>query len=152
MILAIDPGLATGVAWLTTDGVFRSHIIGGGFDGMSDWMRGLREPYVPQGTDAIAIENFIPRGGALSFQPDAMHIIGMVKHIARKNNVPLLIQTPAAAKSFATNEKLQKAGWFNKGTEGHDNDAARHLLVAVVGGKLAAYSELRQGVLDRLVA
>ena len=143
MILAIDPGLATGWAVLYPNGEFQSGILEGGFEAMSDWLYSWGE-FVHE----VIIENFIPRGGALSVQLDALHIIGAVKHWCRQNGKPLHIQSPAQAKSFSTNDKLKAVGWWNKGTEGHDNDAARHLLVAAATGKVG--NAARDQVLERL--
>ncbi len=144
MILAIDPGLATGLARFYNDLNFQSGILEGGFDAMSDELALL----VPATIEFVVIENFIPRGGALTIQLDALHIIGAVKHWCRQERKPLIIQSPAQAKSFATNDKLKACGWFNKGTEGHDNDAARHMLVACASGKVGPIA--RQIVLGRI--
>ena len=42
-------------------------------------------------------------------------------------------QTPAQAKSFGTDDKLRRLGWYTPTPGGHANDAARHLLAFAVG-------------------
>ncbi len=76
----------------------------------------------------IVCENFIPRPGALSFQPEALRIIGYLEGWAEENGAEFVLQTPAQAKSFGTAAKLKAVGWWPKGL-GHAQDAAKHLLV-----------------------
>ena len=151
MILAIDPGGTTGIAYLAHDGQFGTGQLANGFDGFADWMT---EQYW-EAFDAIVIENFIPRPGAKSQQLDALHIIGAVKFMCRKHGVPLIIQSPANAKSFSTNDKLTAAGWYTVG-EDHGRDAARHLLVFLIQHgmhvSVGRYWEIREKILKALVA
>lgn len=118
---------------------------------MSDWLGKAFAPDVP--LDAVVIENFVPRGGALSIQLDALHIIGAVKHECRMHNVPLVIQTPTQAKSFASNDHLKAVGWYTVGAD-HERDAARHMLVwlASNNGLPAAYLPEKVRVLTALAA
>ncbi len=86
---------------------------------------------------------------------DALHIIGAVKHECRRLSVPLVLQTPAQAKSFATNDKLKAVGWYTVGAD-HERDAARHMLVYVMqrgsmAGK-AEYTAERARILSALAA
>lgn len=127
MIVAIDPGGATGIATLSPNGSFSTSTVEDGFDGMSDWLRTFGPTW---GLDAVVIENFVPRGGALSIQLDALHIIGAVKHLCRQHVVPFVIQTPTQAKSFASNNHLKAVGWYTVGAD-HERDAARHMLVYI---------------------
>lgn len=76
-------------------------------------------------------------------QPTAMYIIGAVRYLYRKyTGKTVILQTPADAKSFSTNDKLKAVGFWHKGGEGHANDAFRHALVYMVrsdkefGGRL----------------
>lgn len=151
MIVAIDPGGATGIAFLGERGAFETRTVDGGFDGMSDFLVWLGLGNV----DAVVIENFVPRGGALSTQLDALHIIGAVKHECRQRGIPLILQTPTQAKSFATNDKLKAVGWYTVGAD-HERDAARHMLVYVAKGAgywgLTPYAAERDRVLAALAA
>lgn len=79
--------------------------------------------------DVIVCENFIPRGGALTFQPEALRIIGYLEGWANEQlAAEFVLQTPAQAKTFGTAAKLKAVGWWPKGL-GHAQDAAKHLLV-----------------------
>jgi len=61
--------------------------------------------------------------------------IGAMRLIADHGGVQFVRQTPAQAKSFATDDKLRKLGWFSPTPGGHANDATRHLLVYLAGIK-----------------
>ncbi len=61
--------------------------------------------------------------------------IGALRFLTELYDVPFYIQTPAAAKQFSTNKKLEQIGWYRPG-QGDANDAARHLLLHAVGDGL----------------
>ncbi len=132
-VLCVDPGGTTGwVRW----------------EGGPDWQTGGTEPgrlldfgeeadrfrlYVKVRSwtpDIIVCENFIPRAGALTFQPEALRIIGYLEGWASAAGCGFVLQFPAQAKSFGTAAKLKAVGWWPKGL-GHAQDAARHLLVYI---------------------
>lgn len=125
MIVAVDPGGATGIAMLQSSGFFETATVLGGAEGTWSWLTGL---FASSTLDAVVIENFVPRGGALSIQLDALHIIGAVKYLCWTHSIPLVIQTPTQAKSFASNDHLKAVGWYAVGAD-HERDAARHMLV-----------------------
>lgn len=123
MILAVDPGGTTGVA------MFRGHNrephfeeVHDGHHGFVRWMADQWDEF-----EQIICESFIPRPGARSMQYDALFIIGWLDGEALLRGVPFKLQSPAQAKSFATNDKLKAAGLYPVG-KGHAQDAARHLL------------------------
>lgn len=76
---------------------------------------------------AVVCESFVPRGGPLTNQPEALKIIGWVEGECHLRGVPFILQTPGQAKSFATAAKLKACGFWPKGL-GHAQDAGRHLL------------------------
>lgn len=146
MIVAIDPGGVSGLAILSPGGALNTHEIPGGFDGLSDWL-GTGSGFPWSSVDGVVIENFRLRPGAKSAQMDAVWLVGAVKHLCRQNDILLVIQEPAQAKSFADNNKLKSVGWYTVG-EDHGRDATRHLLVALCSGSLpAAYDEQKERVL-----
>lgn len=128
MILSVDPGGTTGVAVAASSVHF--YEIPGGHTGMVDWFTMFLVSYGYP--DIIVCESFIPRPGAKSMQYDALYLIGYLSGWAHLHGVPFKLQSPAQAKSFATNDKLKAAGFYPVG-KGHAQDAARHLLVHVVG-------------------
>lgn len=144
MILSVDPGGTTGVAWyqrgLPAEAVPASQQILGGHLGFVEW-------FIEGETDVwteIVCESFIPRPGALSFQPDASYIIGYLSMWSHVNGVSFKLQSPAQAKSFMTDAKLRAAGWWVKGQD-HARDALRHLGTYLVSAD-------PQGVLARKIA
>jgi len=64
----------------------------------------------------------------VAFQ-DTTSIIGVIRYMTGIAGGECYGQSPAEAKSFATNDKLRTAGFWTPTTGGHSNDAARHLLV-----------------------
>jgi hypothetical protein len=152
--LAIDPGLTTGVAhYDTRTREFGSLEIEGRhnlYDYLAgDWTLGI-EPrayrvwaehgivYPP----VLIVEDWTVRGDTHRFtrQDDPHRIIGALDYLAYTHDVPMRLQTPAEAKRFATNDKLRALGWY-EGGEGHADDAARHLLVALVKDKVVEILE-----------
>ena len=124
--LSIDPGLTTGVAWFDDDFGFESREIAGRYD-LYDFVAPL-VALCPKLT--VIIERWDVRKDTFgkSAQEDARYIIGYIDGICQATGVPYVEQRPAEAKSFASNAKLKKLGWF-QGGEGHADDASRHLLV-----------------------
>lgn len=120
-ILAIDPGLATGIAkW---------------WDGFESWI----DPHPAVETtltrlipfmEAVACETFTitARTMTLTRQNEPLELIGVVRYLCRRADVPLFMQAPSDAKTFVPNLRLKHVGWYKPGA-GHDNDAARHLLL-----------------------
>lgn len=134
-ILAVDPGLATGVATYE-NGVFDSSIWP-----YPDVMMYL-ESTVPI-VDAVAFETFTitARTLKLSRQYEPLELIGLVKYLAWKHDVEIVGQAPADAKSFVKNDRLKQLGWYAPGA-GHDNDAARHLLLYIANHHRETFKEL----------
>lgn len=136
-VLAIDPGLATGLAkWWGPSGEFESSI----------------EPYPLIETrleqlipfmDAVACETFTisARTAQLTRQNEPIELIGVVKYLCRKRKIPLIMQSPSDAKSFVPNARLKTLGWYKPGA-GHDNDAARHLLLYFANHETPFFKEL----------
>lgn len=137
--LAIDPGLTTGVAhYNTKTGEFGSHEIREraflysylaaewGFDCIY---------YSPGKTpDYLIAEDWTVRSNThrMSQQVDPHRILGALDWWAHSMPwVDFRLQYPGHAKSFSTNGKLRTLGWYTGG-DGHADDAARHLLVALV--------------------
>ena len=136
--VALDPGTTTGVAFYDTGlqefGALEIHGRHELYDYLGDewglgigWVKGAPYP------DVVIIERWDVRRNThqLSNQDDPRYIIGAVEAVCYLQQVTYREQTPAEAKSFGTNDKLRALGWY-EGGEGHADDAARHLLVALV--------------------
>lgn len=66
--------------------------------------------------------------------PWSLEIIGALKYLCYRYNYPFVLQAPADAKSFADNDKLRRAGFWQKSLygDGDVNDAMRHMLLWLV--------------------
>lgn len=134
-VLAIDPGKATGVAGQYDDPsglMFWSTIL--------PWYEAMElvEQHLASGNvDLVVCEDYRISKHTLSKGADAhwpMGGIGVVTYFATKYEVKAVKYSPSEAKTFSTDAKLKKIGWHKTGA-GHDNDAARHLLLALVNAK-----------------
>jgi hypothetical protein len=130
-LVAIDPGKATGVAELYPDNTFESAIVDtdGAYRLLEFWMTGPKESL----PDAIICEDYLVTQQTIqkSRQNYSLELIGVARFVCSWRDVPFILQTPSEAKSFATDNKLKKLGWYKSGA-GHDNDASRHLLVYAI--------------------
>ena len=124
MILAIDPGLATGVMYGTVDD-YEHDIID--FPVIYSYLDKL----ISSGTfDVVVIENFlISNQTAKKTQATwSLRIIGAVEYMCLREGIEMVLQTPSEAKNFITDKRLREFNMWFKGA-GHDRDAARHFLL-----------------------
>ncbi len=123
-ILGIDPGGTTGLCsyvdgeWVSSQ---RSATEAAAY--IRSWMAAQWSS-----TTYVVAERFVPSARTLSFQPDALEIIGYTKYLCLDEGLPFYIQTPAAAKGLATNELLKTIGAYQPKTP-HGMDAARHVVL-----------------------
>jgi hypothetical protein len=137
MILAVDPGKASGISCFTWEGD----------EPVLVWS-GEYQPYEFAGPIASAIldarlngwsldvacESFTitPQTGKNSQAPYSLEQIGVLKHLLREGDYhegTLHFQNPSDAKRMFTNEALKKLGYWHKGGEGHALDSIRHGLL-----------------------
>lgn len=81
--------------------------------------------------DLVVCENFFITAGRKTSAPWSLESIGAIKLSCGKYGIELKLQPPAD-KAFADNAKLREVGWYTSTSGGHANDAARHLLGALV--------------------
>lgn len=128
-VLTIDPGGVTGLAeWM--DGEFRSFEWGGGYRGFAQmWLLDMQSSRLTE-YDCVVIEKFTIMASTLhkTREYDALYIIGLVLSTCDFLGVHVMLQTPAQAKTFATDTKLKALGWYDSSPGGHKNDATRHLV------------------------
>ena len=131
-IIALDPGLTTGVAIQRAPGLLPDACqILGRFEVYAFVTQILQEEAaVSRPNPIIVIERFTINGNTASKsqQLDPLYVIGVVEYLALRNNCPFHLQSPSQAKSFATDAKLKAAGWWVPGQD-HARDALRHLMV-----------------------
>lgn len=162
MFLAIDPGKATGVAWLlfdspTSEPVFKSFIHTGTRLDLEHQVYRLLTEKVAQGWDIeVVIERFEIRKNThqLSNQEDARYIIGAVEFITDLlPGIEYHEQSAGQMKSFANTPrefaKVRALGWHHVG-EGHDNDAAGHLLTYLANERTEYGEWMRDALAEAL--
>jgi hypothetical protein len=131
-IFAVDPGKTCGIAWYWPGRKVRQ------------FRSNERDPWdavdlaCGSGADLVVCESFVPRPGVRTWQPEALETIGALRYVCDRAGVPFETQSPADAKRFSNNRKLELLGWRKPTPGGHADDAARHLLLAAV----------RHGVID----
>lgn len=141
IILAVDPGLATGLAVLESSVMrFNSHEVKTPKE-FYDWIQWFFES--PHHPTHIVCESYIitPETIKKSRQNYSLELIGVLKYLAWERELPFTLQTPIEGKSFGTDEKLKTIGWYRP-SQGHANDAARHLLTYCVQNKIIDPAEL----------
>lgn len=131
LVVAVDPGLVTGLAVLHFPEMrFGSEQVEGRH-AFYDTLNGVLGSGIPA---ELVCEKYVitQRSAQVSPQYDALYIIGHLDAVCHRLGIPFTLQTPAQAKSFASDDKLKRAGWYRATPGGHANDAARHLLRYVV--------------------
>lgn len=135
-VMAVDPGNVTGVAIHTFPGktMPRTYEV----DPLD--APALVEIHTPS---VVVCESFVPRPGAKTWQPEALYTIGAVRYVAQAIlHAAFVLQTPADAKRFSTNDKLKKLSWRAPSKGGHADDALRHLLLYAVRAGLIDAEDL----------
>ena len=131
-LLAIDPGLATGVCLIDLIDPENPVVV---------WSRevGLEEFYdnicdlIEHPETHVVIEDFkiTVETGKLSDAPWSLNLIGVVQYLCYLNGKVLDFQMPSE-KPFADNDKLRAVNFWHVGGEGHANDALRHAMIWIV--------------------
>lgn len=125
-ILSLDPGKTTGVASVHDDAIVT---------GEFDWRQlCVQLQRLVQVVDLVVAERFTinQRTVRNTQAPWSLEVIGAVRYVTglQPFPVPFELQSPADAKTFATDAKLRERGWWTPGKP-HANDAARHALLAI---------------------
>lgn len=130
-LLAIDPGLDTGVIYMDIEDPMEPIIIGSWELTPEEFYLMVEQILSEKGSDIrVVIERFIISEATAkkSQQPWSLELIGVTRKECWKYGSMLVLQKPSD-KEFATNEKLRHVGFWHVGGEGHANDAFRHALV-----------------------
>jgi len=128
IVLSVDPGVMTG--WATWSD--RLLVVGQAeFDPFVRYVVTLAEE---DQLHVIVCERYTITGETLkkSRQSASLEVIGFLKSVGVVYDIPVILQTPADAKRFATDAKLTAAGWKLPSTQDHANDALRHLMLYLV--------------------
>jgi len=139
-VLVIDPGKISGVAlfWFDEDLAVATNEMT-----VADTVEGFEIAARNYEDLTVVVENYVISQRTVQVAPqcDALDLIGYTKLRAQTLEIPYVLQTPAQAKSFATDDKLKALGWYERTTDGHRNDACRHLLVYLVQHEKAYSAE-----------
>lgn len=139
-ILGIDPGGTTGLASWN--------------DGTWD-VRQLPAAEVPAYTREwiswpwaeelhVVCERFVPSSRALTFQPDALELIGYTRYLCQEKGISFTLQSPAPAKKLFPNPTLKTIGAYKQSTP-HGLDAARHIALWMHSHQSDILRVLKQG-------
>ena len=141
MLLAIDPGTGTGVAWCDRDNPLETFDSGEiqGWLTFTEWFARA----TPSGPLHVVCESFTISQRTLKTHivKDSLWIEGYVQAQCHRLGWPFEFQSPAQ-RMWATDEKLQALGWYKKTKDMHATDAARHLLTYLVSNKTSQHREL----------
>lgn len=132
IILAVDPGKATG--WATLEPgmnfAFNSGEVEGGALGFGSWVASaLNTDHVLW---EVVCEKFtvgeMTKGKTKQY--DALYLNGFLEVYCHLLGVQFTRHLVSNVKKFAPNSKLKKLGWY-RGGAGHADDAARHMLAYI---------------------
>ena len=122
-VIALDPGVTTGVALYTDWPKKHVHIK---TEQLLFDHNELYEWLWDNHPTEIVYESFIyQRRNKVELYP--VEVIGVIKLFAQKNEVPIFVQSASQAKGFITNDKIKKLNLWEPGRV-HGMDALRHLL------------------------
>jgi len=131
-LLAIDPGLATGVCLI--DLIYPDTPVVVWSDEVSvDQFYDKIAQLIAEPSTHVVIEDFkiTVETGKLSDAPWSLNLIGIVQYLCYLNGKVLDFQSPSQ-KPFADNDKLRAVDFWHVGGEGHANDALRHAMIWIV--------------------
>lgn len=147
ILVGVDPGKVTGVAiwWDSTefDGTNHLDIDTCEVTDASQVPTVIRRMLDGQRPTLILCERFNSAGGkALTSQPDAQQIVGMMRSLAEELQCRCVYQSPGPAKKIMPNSRLKKIGWYTSTKDGHANDAARHVGLGLASFYPATFARL----------
>ncbi len=141
VIIAVDPGKASGLAVFSYEPGSEPELIMSGEYLQHEYARPIREAIgaaIMGGSEIIiACERFTINAQTVknSQAPFSLEQIGILKQIIMDIGMSpddIYFQSPADAKAMFDNAKLKKLEYWHKGGEGHALDAVRHGLLKLV--------------------
>jgi hypothetical protein len=125
-----DPGKMSGLVTLDTEtNEFSPFELG--FDDMCRTLMSAVDIHHTRGGLLLISESFIitQQTGKNTQAPWSLELIGVMRMISQIYlGRSLVLQQPASAKRFSSDDRLRRLGWYTP-KKGHANDAARHLLL-----------------------
>lgn len=132
VIVWLDPGLVTGLAWWDPEKkVFSSWQYE--FEDLAERLRVLAGMYGD--TLLVGYEDYLVVGGPRSGTPEhSLKVIGMVKELAAEGLFTLAPPVPSSSRKLGNVVWLRRLSWYKPGKK-HANDAAMHLLAYLLKQK-----------------
>lgn len=78
----------------------------------------------------FVIEKYV-MNSKITQSPWSLETTGLIRYMAVRNQIPIVSQTPGAAKQLASNDVIKRAGLYEPG-KGHAMDAVRHALYFLI--------------------
>lgn len=131
-LLAIDPGLATGVCMIDMFDPENPIKMWSAEVSVEEFYDKIKDLIVQPETHVV-IEDFkiTVETGKLSDAPWSLNLIGVVQYLCYHSGKVLDLQLPSQ-KPFADNDKLKAVDFWHVGGAGHANDSLRHAMVWIV--------------------
>lgn len=140
-ILSVDPGKATGIAFMSWDKEEEPKIIStmeAQAVDFAPYIRAALETVKDSQAELYVVcERFVINAQTVrnSQAPFSLEQIGVLKQCLRDVGISeesIIWQSPADAKAMFPNPALKKVGYWHRGGEGHALDALRHALLCLV--------------------
>jgi hypothetical protein len=128
--LGIDPGVRTGIAWISTDNdelvLLGSTEVYDGADGLIGWWGGPRWAVAP---DLIVFEGFTLREGKNGVDITPRDVIGALKANASRDGIPWAERASAGRKKQVSDAVLKRLGLYLAGEPNRNaREAVRHVI------------------------
>jgi hypothetical protein len=140
LVLAVDPGKASGVALFEYDGGEPRLILSGEYQ-MREYAKPIRDAITMSRDKNVPIDIVCERF-TINMQtvknsqaPYSLEQIGILRQIMLDNDIDpesIIFQSPSDAKGMFANDKLKKLEYWHRGGDGHALDAIRHGLLRFV--------------------
>jgi hypothetical protein len=128
MILAVDPGVTTGLAvWTAGEVTITEEYHQIDFCDFADFILRTWHSGAIEGVIVCEAYRITQETMRKTRQTASLEIIGALRWMAAKYGHEFVLQGASEAKRFMTDAKLVHLGWYRRGTLGHVNDALRHL-------------------------
>lgn len=147
-IIGVDPGKKCGIALYDEDDSqpfrFESYTLPSeeAIVAVAEWL----EPNMYEEQPVLVVCERYTIGGRtvkMSRQPRALEVIGVVRDMCHRLNVPFVLQNPSDAKKFGNPERLKDIGWWKVGDVDDDaNSAAAHVLLGLATHFPVAFGRL----------
>ena len=132
-LLAVDPGLLTGVALIDWKEPDNPVPVWSGELTIDEFYVKLEDVFNRYGDDLILVyEDFhiTVQTAKNTPEPWSLHLIGVMNYFCWKHDVKFSVQSPVR-KSFASPDKMHRVNFWHVGGKGHANDAFKHAMIYI---------------------